>query len=119
VPSDERKQVGPDPARPPKHDTGRGIIRRIIRGGTLQSSSLISTKSIPSSYGSLVIAPPLIVTGWKGNRKSRSSPPVTLPVVLQALAHVAECIGGRVVDGDHGDAPVAREIDGPGQCDHG
>jgi len=30
----------------------------------LLSSSLISTKSIPSSYGSLVIAPPLIVTGW-------------------------------------------------------
>ncbi len=31
---------------------------------TLLSSSLISTKSIPSSYGSVVIAPPLIVTGW-------------------------------------------------------
>jgi hypothetical protein len=31
---------------------------------TLLPSSLISTKSIPSSYGSLVIAPPLIVTGW-------------------------------------------------------
>jgi hypothetical protein len=30
---------------------------------TLLSSSLISTNSIPSSYGSLVIAPPLIVTG--------------------------------------------------------
>jgi hypothetical protein len=30
----------------------------------LLSPSLISTKSIPSSYGSLVIAPPLIVTGW-------------------------------------------------------
>ncbi len=29
----------------------------------LLSSSLISTKSNPSSYGSLVIAPPLIVTG--------------------------------------------------------
>jgi hypothetical protein len=30
----------------------------------LLSSSLISIKSIPSSYGSLVIAPPLIVTEW-------------------------------------------------------
>ena len=30
---------------------------------TLLSSSLISTNSIPSSYGSSVIAPPLIVTG--------------------------------------------------------
>jgi len=29
----------------------------------LLSSSLTSTKSIPSSYGSVVIAPPLIVTG--------------------------------------------------------
>lgn len=34
MPSDERKQVGPDPAKPRKHDTGRGIIPRIIRGGT-------------------------------------------------------------------------------------
>jgi hypothetical protein len=34
VPSDERKHVGPDPATPLKHDTGRGIIRRIIRDGT-------------------------------------------------------------------------------------
>ena len=34
MPSDERKQVGPDPATPRKHDTGRGIIPRIIRGGT-------------------------------------------------------------------------------------
>jgi hypothetical protein len=30
----------------------------------LLSWSLISTRSIPSFYGSLVIAPPLIVTGW-------------------------------------------------------
>ena len=34
MPSDERKQVGPDPAKPGKHDTGRGIILRIMRGGT-------------------------------------------------------------------------------------
>jgi hypothetical protein len=34
VPADERKQVGPDPAKPGKHDTGRGIILRIMRGGT-------------------------------------------------------------------------------------
>jgi DNA-binding XRE family transcriptional regulator len=34
VPSDERKPVGPDAAKPRKHDTGRGIILRIIRGGT-------------------------------------------------------------------------------------
>ena len=34
MPSDERKQVGPDPARLPEHDTGRGIIRRISRVGT-------------------------------------------------------------------------------------
>ena len=30
----------------------------------LLSWSLISTRSIPSFYGSLVIEPPLIVTGW-------------------------------------------------------
>lgn len=34
MPSDERKHVGPDPAKPRKHDTGRGIILQIIRGGT-------------------------------------------------------------------------------------
>jgi len=34
VPSDERKQGRPDPATPRKHDTGRGIIPQIIRGGT-------------------------------------------------------------------------------------
>ena len=34
MPSDERKQGRPDPATPRKHDTGRGIIPQIIRGGT-------------------------------------------------------------------------------------
>jgi hypothetical protein len=34
VPSDERRQVRPDPAKILEHDTGRGIILRIIRGGT-------------------------------------------------------------------------------------
>src|SRR5713101_6764603 len=34
VPSDERKQVGPEPAKPRKHDTGCSILLRIIRGGT-------------------------------------------------------------------------------------
>ena len=34
MPSNERKQVEPDPAKPLKDDTGRGIILRIIRGGT-------------------------------------------------------------------------------------
>ena len=34
MPSDERKQGRPYPATPGKHDTGRGIILRIIRGST-------------------------------------------------------------------------------------
>jgi hypothetical protein len=34
VPPDERKQVEPDPVKPGKHDTGRSIILRIMRGGT-------------------------------------------------------------------------------------
>ena len=34
MPPDEQKQVGPDQAKPCKHDTGRGIILGIMSGGT-------------------------------------------------------------------------------------
>lgn len=63
MPSDERKHVGPDPAKPLKHDTGRGIILRIIRGGTPVMDPDQHPVDPPFD-GSVVIAPPLIVAGW-------------------------------------------------------
>ena len=62
MPSDERKQVGPAPLG---HQSMRQDAVSFAESfeAVLLSSSPISTKSIPSSYGSLVIAPPLIVTG--------------------------------------------------------
>ena len=55
MPSDERKHVGPDSATPRKHDTARGILLRIIRGGGTPGG-LISIWSMPSCYGSVVIS---------------------------------------------------------------
>ena len=63
MPSDERKQVGPDPAKPRKDDTGRSILLRIIRGGTPVLDPDQHPVD-PSFDGSVVIEPPLIVTGW-------------------------------------------------------
>src|SRR6266849_8412440 len=63
VPSDERKQVGPDPAKPRKHGTGGQYPSPNHSWRHSLSWSLISTRSIPSFDGSVVIEPPLIVTG--------------------------------------------------------